>query len=391
MNLFDDLHVAYADKSNKDLNRAYLLFSLIKSPFLTKLLTKIVKFSIRIGLPIQYIIKATVYRQFCGGTTIHDSKQVVAKLWKSKIGTILDFSAEGKDTTKDFERAKNEILQTILKSKQEESIPFAVFKPTAVASPILLEKISHKETLSAVELQEKQEAYNRIQEICQSAFDHQVPLFVDAEESWLQDPIDEIVLSMMRKFNLQKAWIFNTLQMYRTDRLAYLEEIHAIAKEEGFFIGIKLVRGAYHAQEMERSEKLQLPCPVHIVKQNTDNDYNLAQKFCVEHLDRIAFCSGTHNEESAAYLTALIQQHNIDKNDKRIIFSQLLGMSDHISYNLAKNGFNIAKYVPYGPVKDVIPYLIRRAEENTSIAGQMGRELSNIIKEQERRKREKTS
>ena len=388
MSLFDDMKIAYADKSDRDLSRAYFLFKIIGNPLVTKILTFFMKVSIRIALPINGLIKATVYKQFCGGTTIKSSQKTIEKLWQSKIGTILDFSAEGMESEKDLNRAKNEIIATITKAKSERSIPFAVFKPTAVASFQLLEKISIKSELNIAEKKAKEDLENRIKEICEAAYYNKVPLFIDAEESWVQKAIDEIVLKMMRKFNKEKAFIFNTLQMYRNDRLVYLKEIYADAQNNNYYIGLKLVRGAYHEQEIERAQKLDYNCPVYTQKEDTDKDYNLAQKFCVEHLDRISFCSGTHNEKSSEYLIDLFDKYNIDKNDERIIFSQLLGMSDHVSYNLAKKGYNIAKYVPYGPVKDVMPYLIRRAEENTSIAGQMSRELSNILKEKKRRRKD---
>ncbi|MBC8266749.1 MAG: proline dehydrogenase family protein [Flavobacteriales bacterium] len=387
MKLFDNVKIAYADKSDRDLNRAYFLFKVISNPIITKILTFFFKISITFGLPIKGIIKATVYKQFCGGTTIKGSQRTIEKLWQSKIGTILDFSAEGKESEDDFYRATKEIIATIIKAKNEKSIPFAVFKPTAVAPFYLLEKISNSIKLNATQTKEKKEFISRIATICESAYNNKVPLFIDAEESWIQKAIDDIALEMMRKFNKEETWIYNTLQMYRSDRISYLKEIYADAQNSNYFLGLKLVRGAYHEQEIERARKLNYNCPVHTKKEDTDKDYNLAQKFCVEHLDKISFCSGTHNEESSEYLTKLINKHKIDKNDDRIIFSQLLGMSDHVSYNLAKKGYNIAKYVPYGPVKDVMPYLIRRAEENTSIAGQMSRELSNIIKEKQRRKK----
>lgn len=214
-----------------------------------------------------------------------------------------------------------------------------------------------------------------------------MPIFIDAEESWIQTAIDEKATEMMQIFNKEKTWIFNTIQLYRNDRLTYLKEVLIDAKTNNYFVGLKLVRGAYHEKEINRANRLKYPCPVYIKKEYTDRDFNLAQKFCIENIDIISFCSATHNEESTTYLTKLIHDFKIDVNDHRILFSQLLGMSDHISYNLAKHRYHVAKYVPYGPVKDVIPYLIRRAAENTAIAGQMNRELFNIIKERKRRKK----
>jgi len=386
MELFDDIKVTYDDKSDKDLNRAYFLFKIISRPFFTKILTSVLQLAIKIRLPIKGIIKAIIYKQFCGGTSIQASQSTIDNLWKSGIGTILNFSAEGKENLEDFTRTKEEIIATIQKANQLENIPFAVFKPTAITSFSLLEKITKKENLNKQELEGKKEFESRVNEICKIAFELKVPLFIDAEESWIQGAIDEIVMEMMKKFNGEKTWIFNTLQLYRKDRISYLKKILSDAKNKNYLIGLKLVRGAYHKQEIERADHLDYPCPVHKKKEDTDKDFNLAQKICIENIGRISFCSATHNEESAAYLTDLISQQNLKKNDKRILFSQLLGMSDHITYNLANKGYFIAKYVPYGPVKDVMPYLIRRAEENTSIAGQMSRELTNIIKEKKRRK-----
>ena len=386
MVLFDDIKIAYTDKSDKDLSRAYFLFRVISQPFITKILTYFLRIAIWLHLPIKGIVKATIYKQFCGGTTIEGSQETIDNLWKSRIGTILNFSAEGKETKEDFISTKQEIIRTIKKASQSKEIPFAVFKPTGITAFSLLEKLSKKLELSRKEQIEKKDFTNRINEICETAFELKVPLFIDAEESWIQTAIDEIVRNMMQKFNREKAWIFNTIQLYRNDRIAYLKEILIDAKNNNYFVGLKLVRGAYHGQEIGRANSLNYPCPVHRKKEDTDKDFNLAQKFCVENIDRISFCSATHNQESTIYLTELIHQHNIDKNDERIIFSQLLGMSDHISYNLAKHGYYVTKYVPYGPVKDVMPYLIRRAEENSSITGQMNRELSNIINEKKRRK-----
>ncbi len=387
MALFEDTRITYADKSNKDLITAYFLFRIISNPIVAKILTSLLKIANNLHLPIKGIVKATIYKQFCGGTSIEQSQTTIDKLWKSKIGTILNFSAEGKATEADFRRTEAEIIATIKKASNSEEIPFAVFKPTAITSFSLLEKISKEETLSKIEQEENDKFNQRIDKICKTAFELKVPIFVDAEESWIQTAIDDKVTEMMEKFNKEKAWIYNTIQLYRNDRLVYLEQLLIKAKNNNYFIGLKLVRGAYHEQEIARAERFNYPCPVHREKTDTDKDFDLAQKFCIENNDYISFCSATHNEKSTAYLTDLIQENNLDKKDKRIIFSQLLGMSDHISYHLAKQGFYIAKYVPYGPVRDVIPYLIRRAAENTSIAGQMNRELSNIIKERKRRKK----
>ena len=383
---FENIKVAFADKSDKDLSRAYLLFKTISNPIISNTLTAFIKVAMWLHLPISWAIKATVYKHFCGGTTIENSQATIDKLWESNIGTILDFSAEGKENEEDFNLAMNETIASIQKAKSESSIPFSVFKPTGLARFALLEKISNNSNLTKEEEIEKTIFEGRIENICQTASNNKVPLFIDAEESWIQDAIDDIAIKMMQKFNKNEAWIFNTLQLYRNDRVDHLEMLLKLATEKKFFVGLKLVRGAYHEQEIKRAKEKGYNCPVHTIKENTDIDYNKALTLCIENIDFVSVCAGTHNEESSALLVELLNKHNISKDDKRVYFSQLLGMSDHISYNAAKEGFNVVKYVPYGPVKDVLPYLIRRAEENTSIAGQMGRELTNIIEEKKRRR-----
>jgi len=384
---FENIKVAFSDKSDKDLNRAYLLFKTISSPFISKTLTAFVKVAIWLRLPINPIIRATVYKHFCGGTTIENSQETIDKLWESNIGTILDFSAEGKESEVDFNRAMKETISSIKKAKEESSIPFSVFKPTGLTKFSLLEKLSENKDLNENDKIENLNFRNRIEEICKTSSENKVPLFIDAEESWIQNAIDDIAKEMMEKYNKKESWIFNTLQLYRNDRVDYLKFLLKDGKEKGYFIGLKLVRGAYHEKEIERANEKGYPCPVHTIKENTDKDYNTALTICIENIDIISVCAGTHNEESSELLIQLLEKHNISKDDKRVYFSQLLGMSDHISYNAAKEGFNVVKYVPYGPVKDVLPYLIRRAEENTSIAGQMGRELTNIIEEKKRRRK----
>ena len=387
MSKFENIKVAFSDKSDKDLNRAYLLFKTISSPFISKTLTAFVKVAIWLRLPINPIIRATVYKHFCGGTTIENSQETIDKLWESNIGTILDFSAEGKESEVDFNRAMKETISSIKKAKEESSIPFSVFKPTGLTKFSLLEKLSENKDLNENDKIENLNFRNRIEEICKTSSENKVPLFIDAEESWIQNAIDDIAKEMMEKYNKKESWIFNTLQLYRNDRVDYLKFLLKDGKEKGYFIGLKLVRGAYHEKEIERANEKGYPCPVHTIKENTDKDYNTALTICIENIDIISVCAGTHNEESSELLIQLLEKNNISKDDKRVYFSQLLGMSDHISYNAAKEGFNVVKYVPYGPVKDVLPYLIRRAEENTSIAGQMGRELTNIIEEKKRRRK----
>ena len=384
--MFNNLKVAFSDKSDRDLNRAYLLFKTISNPLVSKVLTFILKLVIFLRLPINKIIKNTIYKQFCGGTNLEDSQKTINKLWKFQIGSILDFSAEGKESENDFNNVMNETIASIHKAINEDNIPFSVFKPTGLARFALLEKISANEKLTRDEENEKKQFELRIEKICKKSHDSKVPLFIDAEESWIQNAIDDVAIKMMKKYNTKKVWIYNTLQLYRHDRLAYLKELITIAKKNNFLIGIKLVRGAYHKKEIKRAKEKNYIIPVHLEKDKTDKDYNKAINLCVQNIDIVSFCARTHNEKSSALLINLLNKYKISKNDKRIYFSQLLGMSDHISYIAAKNGFNVAKYVPYGPIKDLIPYLIRRAEENKSISGQMNRELINIISEKNRRR-----
>ena len=386
MSIFNNIKIAFQDKSIQDLNRAYLLFKVINNPTATKILTSLLSLAMYLRLPINAIIKATVYKHFCGGTTIDNSQKTINNLWKYNIGTILNFSAEGQKNEIAFTRAMNETISSIKKAKDQESIPFAVFKPTSLVRFALLQKINTNIPLSNKEVEEKVNFKNKVEKICDYAKQSKVPLFIDAEESWIQNAIDEIAKEMMRKFNTNRAWIYNTLQMYRIDRNEYLNLLIKDSIDKNYFIGIKIVRGAYHEQEIFRAEKNNYNCPVYRNKEDTDNAFNKALNTAIKNIDKIFICAGTHNEESSELLIKLMKKHNIANNDKRIYFSQLLGMSDHISYNGAKEGYNIAKYVPYGPLRELLPYLIRRAEENTSISGQMGRELVNIQLERKRRK-----
>jgi proline dehydrogenase len=308
-------------------------------------------------------------------------------LGKYGVGTILDYSVEGKTSEEDFDATVDEIISTIHAAKKDKNIPFAVFKVTGISRFAILEKANDpKAKLSDLEKLELGLTISRIDKICLAAFENEIPLFIDAEETWIQDTIDRITLDMMRKYNKKKAIVFNTLQMYRHDRLAYLEKEMAIAREEGFHYGVKLVRGAYMEKERARALSKGYPSPIQPDKESCDGDFNKALEQIVLNIDIMALCAGSHNEKSALALTELMAKYGIEKDDKRIYFAQLLGMSDHISYNLSHAGYNVAKYVPYGPVKEVMPYLLRRADENTSVAGQTGRELSLIMKERKRRK-----
>lgn len=383
---FENTEVAFKSKTDAELNRAYWLFKIIGSPTMVKVGKWSTNSALKMGLPIKGIIKKTIFSQFCGGETIADCSSAIQLLGKYGVGTILDYSIEGKTSDEDFDSTVEEIISTIHAAKKDKNIPFAVFKVTGISRFAILEKANDPKTkLSDLEKLELGLTISRIDKICLAAFENEIPLFIDAEETWIQDTIDRITLDMMRKYNKKKAIVFNTLQMYRHDRLAYLEKEMAIAREEGFHYGVKLVRGAYMEKERARASAKGYPSPIQPDKESCDGDFNKALEQIILNIDIMALCAGSHNEKSALILTELMTKYGIEKDDKRIYFAQLLGMSDHISYNLSHAGYNVAKYVPYGPVKEVMPYLLRRADENTSVAGQTGRELSLIMKERKRR------
>jgi proline dehydrogenase len=339
-------------------------------------------------LPIRKIVKATIFKQFCGGESIEDCRNKIEELATFKVGTILDYSIEGKTTDEDFEQTVEIIIQTIQEGINNKNIPFAVFKVTGIGSINLLEMASDQNCiLNESQTLELEGIKNRIERICAAAHTAMIPVFIDAEESWIQAIIDTWALEMMLKYNLEKAIVYNTLQMYRHDRLEFLTSCSENAKKHGIKYGIKLVRGAYMEKERARAQKLGYPSPIYPDKNASDDAYNTALKFILEHEVLFALCAGTHNEESSLLLTQELERKQISRDNDKFYFAQLLGMSDHISFNLSNAGFKVAKYVPFGPVKEVMPYLLRRADENTSVAGQTGRELSLIIKELDRRKK----
>jgi proline dehydrogenase len=383
---FQDTATAFADKSNAELKEKYRLFKLMNSPFLNSLGTRAAKFALSLGLPVEGLIKSTVFEHFCGGETIEESEPAIRKLGESHIGTILDYSIEGKSEEADFERTKEEIIRTIKRAKDDPNIPFAVFKVTGIAPLGTLEKLSKKKRLDAKGQAKCERIHNRVQEICEYAYSMGQPVFIDAEESWIQDAIDRLAAEMMEKYNRQEPIVYNTLQMYRTDRLEFLKEARREAAREGYILGAKLVRGAYMEKERARAEEQGYPSPIQPDKESTDHDYDAAVDYCLDHIDDVAFVAATHNEKSTQRLVRKMHERGIAPDHPHIFFSQLFGMSDNLSYILADNGYSVSKYVPYGPVKDAVPYLIRRANENSSVTGQVSRELDLIEKELRRRK-----
>lgn len=384
---FENTEIAFKSKTNKDLNRAYWLFKIIANPAMVRMGKKFTTVALRIHLPINGLVKRTIFRQFCGGEHISECDPTIQRLGAFGVGTILDYSVEGQVTTAAFEATTREIIATIERAKNDKYIPFAVFKVTGISHFEILVKASKVDyVLTVAEQTELHEVENRVARICQAASDGKVPVFIDAEESWIQAVIDRMAYDMMLKYNQEEVIVFNTIQMYRHDRLEFLSRVIDQSKFDKIKYGVKLVRGAYMEKERKRAIEKQYDSPIQVNKQASDRDYDLALEKIVENIEYMALCAGTHNEESSMLLSKLMVKYGIEAQDKRIYFAQLLGMSDHISYNLSHALYNVAKYVPYGPVKEVMPYLLRRADENTSVAGQTSRELSLIQKEKARRK-----
>lgn len=383
---FENTAIAFELKTDSQLERAYFLFKLIANEPLVRIGTAVTNFAIKAHLPVEGLIRATVFDHFCGGVSEEDCLPVIDKMYEKGVFSILDYSAEGKEADNQFDFALEKTLEILDFVKEKDAIPFAVFKPSGFGRFKLYEKVSAGKTLTESESAEWGRIINRYEKVCKKAHDLEVSLLIDAEESWMQDAADDLVLDMMRKYNTEKTVVFNTFQMYRWDRMDYLKKLHKIAKEENFTIGAKVVRGAYMEKENERAQENGYTSPICRSKQETDENFNSALAYIMEHLDQITIFAGTHNEESSFKLIDHMRERNIDPSDGSVWFGQLFGMSDHITYNLAAQGYNAVKYVPYGPVRDVMPYLIRRAEENTSVAGQTSRELALLQKERKRRR-----
>jgi proline dehydrogenase len=385
MKLFDNTEIAFSLKSDSELERAYFLFKMIQSQPMVRIGTAVTNFALKAHLPVEGLIRSTVFDHFCGGVTEEDCIPNIEGMYTRGVYSVLDYSVEGKETEEQFNYALQKTLDSIEFGKEKQAVPFAVFKPTGVGRFGLYQKITEKKELTNEEKSEWLLVVDRYEQICKKAVECDVPVLIDAEESWMQDAADNLIETMMEKYNKEKAIIFNTLQMYRHDRMDYLKGLHQRAYQKGFYIGMKVVRGAYMEKERERAEEKGYPSPICKDKQATDDNYNTAIHYMMDH-PKMALFAGTHNEESSYLLMDLAEKHKIANDDKRLWFGQLYGMSDHISFNLAKNGYNTAKYLPFGPVRDVMPYLIRRAEENTSVAGQTSRELNLIKSERKRRK-----
>jgi proline dehydrogenase len=386
MKIFDNTEVAFALKSDSQLERGYFLFRMIQNQPMVRIGSAVTNFALKAHLPIEGLIRSTVFDHFCGGVNEDDCLPIIANMYNNgKVHSVLDYSVEGKNEEISFDGALEKILKIIDFCEEKESIPFAVFKPTGFGRFALYQKISEGKSLNSIEQEEWNRVVARFHKVCKLALEKDVPLLIDGEESWMQKAADELIEELMETYNKEKAIVFNTLQMYRHDRMDYLKALHEKAKVKGFYIGMKVVRGAYMEKERARAEEKGYPSPICENKEASDMNYDSATKYMMEH-PKMALFVGTHNEDSSYLVMELAKKHKIKENDSRLWFGQLFGMSDNISYNLADYGYNVAKYLPFGPVRDVMPYLIRRAEENTSVAGQTSRELNLLKTERKRRK-----
>lgn len=400
---FDDTEVAFAHKTDSDLKQSYRLFSMMGKPWLVQLGSRLAPWSIKVGLPVNNLIRKTIFKQFVGGETLQQTIPVVQKLSAYNVQVILDYGVEGKEGEQSFDHASEEFIGVINFAATQKNIPFMSVKITGFARFSLLEKLdalmhdadetslikcynTALQQLSADEIKEWQRVYERMKRICLAAKNGKIGFLVDAEETWIQDPVDALTMVMMDEFNRGQLVLYNTIQLYRHDRLKFLKLSYKAAEERDFLLGVKLVRGAYMEKERRRAAAKEYASPIQPDKNASDNDYNQAVKFCIDHLDKIGLIVATHNEYSNLLTTQLLEENSLPLSHPHIHFSQLYGMSDNITYNLAKAGCSVSKYLPFGPIKDVVPYLMRRAHENTSVGGQTSRELSLIKKELKRRR-----
>lgn len=384
--IFNNTKRAFILKSENDLNRSVFIFKTMNIPYLVPLGIFFTKLALKLRLPVEWLIKKTIFAQFCGGETQKDCLPLVKLMHSKHVYSVLDYSVEGKEEEKEFDKATEEKIEIIKFASEQTEIPFAVAKPTGLGRFEIWEKVSQNEALNNSEEQEWQRVKKRVQKLCQAAVDHDTKLMFDAEESWMQDAADNLIEDMMKIYNRDKIYIFNTLQCYRWDRLKYVKDIHERARREGFKLGFKIVRGAYMEKENQRAKRKNYETPICEDKEATDVNFNAVMCYCIDNVEDISSFIGTHNEVSSYMALQLMTQMGLELDDPRIWFGQLYGMSDHISYNLGAECSNAVKLLPFGPIRDVIPYLFRRAQENSSVKGQSTRELSLLLEEKDRRK-----
>jgi len=396
MNLsLDNTQNAFAYKSNADLRKARFLFTVIQNPLVVSLATSVTPFLMKSGLPINGLIRSTIFKQFVGGETLEDSARVTKQLGAYGVQVILDYGVEAKEGEENFDNVADKIIEAVEFAATQKNVPYVSVKLTGLASLNLLETLNEAPRLrSGIHDSESQTAeWERVRErmfaICDIANEKGVGILLDAEETWIQDPIDRLAFELMGEYNKGKVVVYNTYQLYREDRLHFLKLSYKLAVEGNFLLGAKLVRGAYMEKERERAIAMNYPSPIHINKEATDRDFDAAALFCLEHKETISLILASHNEQSNLLTAQKMIELGMSNNDERVHFSQLFGMSDHISFNMALENYNVSKYLPFGPIQEVIPYLMRRAQENSSVNGQTNRELLLIRKELSRRKAKK--
>jgi proline dehydrogenase len=400
---FDDTAIAFAHHTDKELKQAHWLFNLMGKPWLVKLGTRLAPWSIKAGLPVKGLIRQTIFKQFVGGETLEECIPVINKMAQYKVQVILDYGVEGSEGEAAYDQSRDEFMRVIRFAATQPNVPFMSVKLTGMSRFSLLEKLDSLmhgsslatlmkryneavQKLSSEEQAEWQRVVERFRKLCEVAAESKVGFLVDAEETWIQDPVDALTMLMMDAYNRDRLVVYNTIQLYRHDRLPFLKQSFEAAQERKFLLGAKLVRGAYMEKERKRAAEKGYPSPIQPDKEASDRDYNEAVRFCIEHIDRIGVIVASHNEGSNLLAVQLMQEKGLPLHHPHLHFSQLYGMSDNITYNLAEAGCSVSKYLPFGPIKDVIPYLMRRAQENTSVGGQTSRELGLIEKELKRRR-----
>lgn len=386
---FSDTRIAFADKSDREMRRSHLLYSLMNYPALVSMGTRLASWALKLHLPVEGLVKATIYRQFCGGETIEEARKVIRRLGRSNIKTILDYGVEGKENEADFDRTANYLSQTLEYAREDEDIHIISVKLSGLFRFGLLEKVNKGDALAPAEQEEYERGKARVDRICRAASESSIGIHIDAEHSWIQGAVDEVAWEMSRRYNRERPIVINAVQLYRKDRLQFLRDSLRHARENGYLCAVKLVRGAYMEKERARARDMGYPSPIHDSLPDTHRAYNEGLKFCIEHIGETYVCNATHNEASCRLQTELMEQKGLEPGHPLVATAQLYGMSDNLSFNMAAAGYNVEKYLPYGPVREVVPYLIRRTQENTSVGGQMSRELQLIKKELKRRKPER--
>ncbi len=383
---FKNTEIAFSAKSDRELKQMAWLFNWMNKSSLVKIGSKLLLIAIKLRLPfVKMIVRKTIFRQFCGGRTLLETKNSVDKLYAHGVLSILDYGVEAKQHEKEFNKTMNEIIRAIEFAHLNPSVPAISIKITGLARFSFLEDLQNHKPLKQENRNEYKNILKRIDAICHTGKQKGVSVLIDAEESWIQKPIDHFATVMMRRYNREEVVVYNTFQMYRKGMLQFLIDSYNLAQKGGYMLGAKLVRGAYMEKERARAENMGYEDPILESKEAVNDAYDTAVRFCVDNYEDLALINASHNEQSNLLQAQLIAEQDIKRSHPHLIFSQLYGMSDNLTFNLANAGFYVAKYLPYGSVKEVVPYLIRRAQENTAVTGDVSRELGMIKQEMKRR------